>query len=408
MARKIYGSSEAREQAGVFTSQILLNLSFFIVIVFASLRLDPGTFARLSLTNSWINVLATLFAFGLDQSALKLSFERRDSSYIAINIFAKAALFMTAFLSFLIGTALFGPNVNLMIVAAAAGVAFWSATRVVEQYERRFTRLTWMNSVLAITRVGAGSIAVLFNSWILIILAVHVVAQLPIHFATLTTAMRNLWPMLKVSSVRPLLVVSPLMFTSAALYSALPVITQSLLHYRGEDLATSAFGVALIFMAPIDILIATIRNYVLPQVLYRDLNEVNVFGLGNGSFNTVVTLFAVLFIAVTLPVAGIIHWIYGQRLAMAGPFFLIYFGGLIITASIGLYNIRAQRHNLLRIALMVNLGRVGATTLPFLFPAASPLAIVTWSAVVQVVGEVILWVALTWAERNRALTLSPP
>ncbi len=400
LIQKIYSSHEAREQAGVFSSHLLLNGSFFVVVLLASKRLDAIEFADLSLANSWIMVLATVFSFGLDQSALKLSFERNNSSYIAVNLVAKALLFIVAFSVFLFWTALYGRNTNLVVVAAAAGVALWSSTRVVEQYERRFTRLAWLNVSFAVARVSLGSMAVATHDWVLIALSLHVIAQLPVHLMTLATAMRDLHPKEMLRSLRPMLAVSPLMFASISLYSALALITMNMLHGRGDALATASFGVALIFIAPLDLFINTIRIYVLPQVLSLDHKEIDVFGLGAGSFNVMVIAFAAVFFGAMLPTAAIIHWIYGTQFPMASAFFLIYFGAVVATSSIGFYNIRVQRQKLLRLAVAVNVCRVAATALMILFPLVTPLAIVVWSGVVLVGGEIGLWFAINWAERR--------
>jgi hypothetical protein len=401
MIQKVYASREAREQAGVFTSHLLLNISFFLVMFIASKSLGAAEFASLSLANTWIMTLATIFSFGMDQTALKLSIERHSSSYIGINLVAKALFFIIAFGVFLVGTALYGPSANLVIVAAAAGVALWSATRVVEQYERHFTRLAWLNLSFAVTRIVVGGLAIASQDWVLIVLALHVIAQLPVHVTTFATAFRELRSTITLSSLRPMLTVSPLMFLSISLWGSLSLITQSVLHDRGDVLATSAFGIALLFMSPVDLVITTFRVYVLPQILLRDMKEIDVFGLGAGSFNVIVLVFAAVFMTVTIPMAGLIHWIYGAQFPLAGWFFLIYFGGAVVTISVGLLNLRVQRENLLRLAVMVNLGRAAATALLMLLPTISPIGVVIWSTVVMIIGEIVLWAVINRVERRQ-------
>ena len=192
MIQKIYSSHEAREQAGVFVSHFLLNLSFFLVMFIASKSLDAAEFANLSIANSWIMSLAAVFSFGMDQSALKLSIEHRTDAFIALNLLVKATVFVLVFSTFLIGMAFDGPSGNLLIAAAAAGVALWSSTRTVEQYERRFTRLAWLNVAFGAARLGLGGVAIASQSWVLIVLALHVIAQLPVHVTTMMTAVPEL------------------------------------------------------------------------------------------------------------------------------------------------------------------------------------------------------------------------
>ena len=138
----------------------------------------------------------------------------------------------------------------------------------------------------------------------------------------------------------------------------------------------------------------------LPQILLRDMSEVDVFGLGAGSFNIIVLCFAAVFLAVTVPTAAVIQWIYGAQFPLAGWFFLIYSGGVVITISISLLNLRVQRQNLLRLAVLVNLGRAAATSLLFLVPNLHPIGVVTWSAAVLIMGEIVLWITINWVERK--------
>jgi hypothetical protein len=400
MIQKIYSSHEAREQAGVFVSHFLLNLSFFLVMFIASKSLDAAEFANLSLANSWIMSLAAFFSFGMDQSALKLSIEHKTDAFIALNLLVKATVFVFVFSAFMIGMAFYGPSRNLLIAAAAAGVALWSATRTVEQYERRFTRLAWLNVAFAAARLGLGGVAIASRSWILIVLALHVIAQLPVHVTTMLTEVRELRSRLTLSSLGPMLLISPVMFLTISLYGSLSLITQSVFHSRGDILSTSAFGVALLFISAVDLVIGTFRTYVLPQILLRDMSEVDVFGLGAGSFNIIVLAFAAVFLVMTIPTAAVIQWIYGVQFPLAGWFFFIYSGGVIITISISLLNLRVQRQNLLRLAVLVNLGRAAATSLLFLVPDLHPIGVVMWSAAVLIMGEIVLWITINYVERR--------
>ncbi len=399
--QKIYASDEAREQAGVFTSHLLLNVSFFLVMFIASKSLDVAEFASLSMANTWIMTLATIFSFGMDQTALKLSIERHSSSFIGINLVAKALFFLVAFGVFLVGTILYGPQANLVIVAAAAGVALWSATRVVEQYERHFTRLAWFNLSFAISRIVVGGLAIASRDWVLIVLALHVIAQLPIHATTFATAFRELRSTITLSSLRPMLTVSPLMFLSISLWGSLSLITQSVLHDRGDVLATSAFGVALLFISPVDLVITTFRIYVLPQILLRDMKEIDVFGLGAGSFNIIVLAFAAVLITVTVPIAALI------QLDLRRP------------VSVG----RMVLPDLFRRRGDNDLGRAAEPARPAGKPAAacrpgqswargghggahaspdlSPIGVVIWSTLVMIIGEIVLWAAINHVERRQ-------
>jgi hypothetical protein len=397
----LLSSRAAREQIGVFASHLLLNASMFAVVFIASLKLQPSEFAKFSMANNFITQLAIFIGFGLDHGAIKLSLERGSSSFVAINLFVKAALFILASSLFLIWTILIEFRSELVVFAAAAGVAFWLSTITVAQFERKFMRLALLNVTLAATRSGFSLVAATFHNWVLIVVALHMMAQLPIHVVTLATRMRELRSAIRWRDLRALLALSPLIFASGALFSALPLVTQSLLYARTDALATSAFGVVLIFAAPVHTLAATLHIYLLPQALSRNIRDVDVFGLGQGSMNHLVLGFVAVLLAATVPAAFVLELIYGNRIPLVSSFFVIYFGALVLSVSLGFYNIRAQRWMLIRIELAVNVCRAAATGTLVLFPTIGPIAIVAWSSVILIVGEVVLWAALRRAEQVR-------
>ena len=399
----LHSSQAAREQIGVFLSQLTLNAALFGVLFIASLRLGTSEFAQLSIANNSLMQLANIFSFGLDYSAIKLSIESRSSSFVAINFLVKAAFFGLSLFLFLAWAMLIELRPELLIFAAATSVAFWASSVSVMQYRRQFTRFALLNVTIAATRLVFGIVAVMLKSWTLVILALHVAAQFPIQLVTLVRGIPELRPTILWRDLRPLIALSPLVFASGNLFSFLPLITQGLLYGRGDDLATSAFGVALIFAAPLHTLVGTLQIYLLPQALSRDLQDIDVFGLGRGSMKLLVIAFTGVFLVGTLPAAVLLEWIYGKTIPLASTFFVIYFAATVISSSVGLLNIRSQRGKLVRIALAANVCRAGATAMLFFFPGLGPIGVVASSAAIMVIGEFGLWAVLKQAERTRTL-----
>jgi hypothetical protein len=391
------------EQIGVFSSNLALNASLFVVLFVASVLLDTHEFARLSLGNNVVVQFANVIGFGLDFAALILSIESKRGSFIAINLVMKAAVFVFAFLLLLVWTSLVQLRFELVIFAAAAGVAFWASAIAVTQYERQFTRFALMHAALAVSRLTFGVGATLLRSWVLIILAVHVLAQVPIHLVTFAAYMRKYILKILTVSIRPdfvkLLTFSPLIFTSGILSSVLPLITQSLLYSRTDSSSTSAFGVVLIFAAPLNTLAATLEVYLLPQVLSRRNSEIDVFGLGPGSIKFLAFGFGTVLLLASIPAAIVLDWIYGQRMPLVAQFFVTYFGALVLSYSIAFYNLQGRRSTLVRVMIAVNFCRAVATGLLGVLPGIRSIVIVSSSAVILVAGEVALWIALSRAEQ---------
>jgi hypothetical protein len=400
--RTLRSSGAAWEQTGVFTSKLALNASLFAVLFLASIRLQADDFAKLSLTNNSVMQLANLFGFGLDFAALILSIETKNGSFVAINFIVKTALYVFAMFIMLFWTSLVELRFELVIFAAAAGVALWASSLTVIQYEREFMRFALMNGMLALTRIVLGIAAAFMQSWMLIIFAVHVLAQLPIHVITLARGVRDFRSVIEWRKLGRLLAFSPLIFASGTLLGALPIVTQSVLYSRTDALAASAFGVVLIFTAPLNTLVATLEIYLLPQALSRRNQDIDVFDLGGGSMKFLAFGFAGGFLIGTAPVAAVLDWIYGNRMPLVSPFFIIYFGGAVLSNSLSFYNLRAQRSNLVRIALMVNLCRAIATALLGFFPWIGSWGIVVSSAGIMVAGEVALWAILSRTEQSDA------
>lgn len=401
------GSRDLRGQIAALGSNLVLNLSLFLIMMLASMKLAPEEFTKLSLATSSMTMLATGLDFGLNQSCLKLAIEHQRFSFIALNFVAKAISFAIVSLALLIATML-APAREFVVLAAAAGTAFWAATRVVEQYGRRFERLAALNLALAGTRVTFGAVAIASHSWILIVLAVHVFAQLPIHVASLLGTVRRLFGSVEWRDLRDLSRISPLMFGSATLFSSLPLITQTLIYRTSDVLASSAFGVVLIFMAPLSLVIVTLRVYILPQTLTVSLRHVDVFGWGRGSMHLLAGGLAGVLTLGLVPASVAINWFYGARFPDADRFFLVYFGAYSLASVIGLYNIRSQRGGLVRLDFYANLVRAGATALLALLPPLNPLAIVAWSAMILVLGELGLCLLLGLKPERMRLGNSAP
>src|SRR5690348_7662250 len=107
------------DQSLVLASQIVLNLSFFLVMLFASMRFEPANFLELTFANSLIPLIATALDFGLSQSCLALSFEHKKQDYVQLNLIVKAATLLLAAMAFVVAFMLSGSATQLVLVLAA-------------------------------------------------------------------------------------------------------------------------------------------------------------------------------------------------------------------------------------------------------------------------------------------------
>lgn len=391
-----------RHQLAAFGSQLTLNLSLFGILFAASLLLEPAEFVRLSIANTYIFLLSTFLDFGLNNASLKLSIENRQRHFVNVNVVLKGGLFLISLVILVITAALIGPVREVIIFSGAAGISFWSATRVLDQYERRFLSYSVLNLVLAANRIVFGCLSLLTKSWMMIALAVHVVSLLPIQAATLSRMSRQ-WTAFKGSfqrnEITMLRRIAPLFFLGQVFFASIPVIVQTAIYLSGNTAATGGFGIVLLLLGPIALLTATMRIYLQPQVLLGSLDSVDIFGLGRGSFHIVVGAYAGLLLAGIVPTSFVVQWVYQERFPEVGSFLLVYAGTSCLVTALGFYNMRCLRGDLFWIAFAVNALRAALTAPLLVLPQIGALAMVTWSALVLLLGELLLMWLLTFAAR---------
>ncbi|MFV0298405.1 MAG: hypothetical protein ACK5JT_20075 [Hyphomicrobiaceae bacterium] len=402
MISAVWRNRELREQCLVFASQFTLNLSLVVILLVASLVLVPAEFARLSLVNGYIMIGAMLLDVGLNGASLKLSVETGQRAFVLLNQAVKAAVFVVSLLLLVVAGALGHGSAEVIVVACAAGLAFWYATRTVEQFDRLFVRYAKINLALGASRLLVGGTLIASRSWWMIAAGVHVVALLPICAKTLVVLMRDrreVWRACHGGGARVLLRLAPAFFFCAAFYSAIPVITQTAIAQTGDAMATGAFGIVLLVVGPVTLLTSTLRIYLQPQIIATSIQDVDVFGLGAGSLHLMVVVYASMLLLGIVPASMLVEWAYHLRYPGVGTMVLIYGGATCIVEAIGFYNVRVMRRDFVRVGLWVNVLRAGACALPFLYHL-SPLHIATWSAVVLVVGELALLWLLTAVDNN--------
>ena len=384
--RELLGTNQALGAAGLFSSQIMLNLSFFVILLVASITLDSEEFAKLSLGMGWVNVLANVFSFGIDQAALKLGFERKNSGFVATNVYLKGALLCGVFSAILIGTSTLVIRTDIAVVcAAAAGVAFWTSARTIELFQKNFGRLAVLNLVLASSRILAGGLAIFSHSSTVVLIAIHLVAQLPIHLFTLMHTLRALCTQAQPRLLLPMFKVAPIMFASSVLFTALPVLTQQTMFNNGDTAAASAFGAVLIFVAPLYVVSSTLRAYLLPKILDPAAKP----SLGKAYFLPLLMLWAVLGLGTAFVVSFIIPFVYGSRLPLVQPFAAVYLSAFILIGVLGLMNLSSQRGSLIIVDLAVNIARFVAVWLACLL-IKDPSKLVNFTAFTLLAGELTL------------------
>ena len=409
--RQLQRHPDLREQIAAFGSHFFLNLSLFAIVIVASLILEPTEFAHLSLANNYIMVGAMLMDFGLNTAALKLAIEGDRRDFLDINLALKAGFFIVFTSIFAVSALFVGPVRELSILSCAAGLAFWYATRCIEQYRRLFWGYAALNLKLTASRIIVGGLSLATKSWMIIALGVHVVALVPICAPTIMKLLRRpdiLRTSFQRSTVMILMRLAPAYFLAAALYSAIPVIAQTAI-YLGNDIeATGAFGIVVLLVGPISLLTNTLRIYLQPQIIFKSLYNVEVFGLGRGSLHVVVGAYLGFLLLGVVPASFIVDWFYQGSLPQAGMFLLIYGSACCVVDGLGFYNMRSLRGGLIWVALAVNVVRAALAALPLLRPEIGAYAIVVWSAAVLVAGELILFLLLNIVDRaNAAMSVVP-
>lgn len=392
---------EAGDQSFVFGSQIVLNASFFLIMLIASMRFEPSEFLRLTFANSLIPLIAAALDFGLSQSCLALSFEHKKQDYVALNLAIKAAIVAVAISSLGVSLFFFGPIPELILVVAAASMSFWTATRVVEQYARRFRRYAMLNIALAVTRITLGLVAITYDNWVTLIIAVYILAQVPIQLVTLRNRSHLHLKSIDFQALRAVGRMAPITFFSLSLYSLLPLLTLWILKTKDDTLSAAAFGVVLIFLAPVDLLYGTLKVYIFPKIIEADFKSIDLFGLGVKSMYLLMGGVGTILALSIIPGSLIIDFMYEARFPEADLFFVTYFSCHALACVIGLYTLHSQRPGLIYLSLITNLFRAGATALLFLIPDMGAYEIVLWSGIIIVLGELILVALLRKTARQK-------
>jgi len=389
-ARRSRAFREAGDQTLALVSQIILNGSFFLVVLLASIKLEPSEFLKVAFANSLIPLIATGLDFGLNQSCLALSFEHKKQDYVALNLMIKAAIVALALAILGLAFALSEPSSELILIVAGASMSFWTATRVIDQYERRFRQYALFNIALAGARVAFGLVALTFNRWIVLIFALHVLSQVPIQILSVTKNRHLRLNSIDWGSLYSILRMAPITFISAGLFSSLPLITLWLLNTKTDTHAAAAFGVVLMFLAPVDLVFLTLKVYVFPKIIETEFKKVDIFGLGqNSMYLIMIGLAAILAISI-IPAGFIVDQLYDKKFPEAGSFFRIYFSCHALGCVIGLYNLQSQRPGFVRLLLIANMFRAGATALIVTISGISSYQIVLWSGIIIVLGEFVL------------------
>ncbi|WP_262300376.1 hypothetical protein [Microvirga sesbaniae] len=378
------------DQSLVLASQIVLNLSFFLVMLFASMRFEPANFLELTFANSLIPLIATALDFGLSQSCLALSFEHKKQDYVQLNLIVKAATLLLAAMAFVVAFMLSGSATQLVLVLAAASMSFWTATRVIEQYGRRFRRYAVLNFALAAARILLGLAAAIHGGWIALILAVHVVAQLPIQILTLSRVAEIHFKSVNWNAIKAVVHMAPITFFATSLFSALPLLTLWILNHKGDTLSAAAFGVVLMFLAPIDLLFATLKVYLFPKIVETDFKNIDLFGLGTKSMYVMMGTLTAILVLGLIPASFIIDLLYDKRFPEADRFFVTYFSCHALACVIGVYTMRSQRPGFVRLALIANFMRAAGTTVLIIVPNMTSYQVVLWSGIIVVAGEFVL------------------
>lgn len=394
---------ELREQIAAFASHFLLNLSLFAVVIAASVILAPAEFAHFSLANNYIMLGAMLMDMGLNTAALKLAIEGDRRDFLDINLALKTFFFLFATALLAVVTLFAGPQRELVILSCSAGLACWYATRCIEQYRRLFWRYASLNLQLSVSRIVVGGLSLATGSWAFIALSIHVLALLPISAATIAQLVRrsdllkSLWPR---STLTILFRAAPAYFLTAVLYSSIPAIAQTAIYLRNDIAATGAFGIVVLLVGPISLLTNTLRIYLQPQIMLKDLSDVDVFGLGRGSLRIVAGAYFSILLLSILPASLLVGWFYADRYPQAGLYLLIFGSACCVVDALGFYNMRVLRGNLINLGLAVNAARALFAAFPLLYDGLAPLAIVAWTAVVVVIGELALFIILNIVEKR--------
>lgn len=377
-------------------SNLIVNLSTFAVMAIAPLKLNVDGFASLSLASSSAMVLCSLTDFGLNVTIVKKYSESKSDGFLDVLLAIKGLLFAIGILALFFSFFAVGvPKFWLIAFAAGVSLNYWTGLRTCEQAQQNYTAYASANFRFAAIRLAAGSLAVYTGSWVLVLVAVYVI---PPAFAAINDCRRfarrlNFFSREKFTEVATY---SKIVFVSSVCFAAMPYLPQYLMHQRLSTTEVATYGLIITFIGPVSLVAYSLRTLLLPKMCQNENFLVSMFS----SRREVVKLISALvgIVVLIVAVALCIDALYGAKYPKLFSGFITFSIPYLLTAVLGLFNMRLHALGAPHLEMKVNIFRLLALSCIVYAWGTTFNSIVFIAAMTIFLSEVVLTYAV-WKAR---------
>ncbi len=335
-----------RDIFSIFATNLIVNLSTIIIVAIA-----PWFLSTEGLSQFVLIIAATMFGhmvldFGLNISAVKKYAEARNSSYLSILLTSKFVILVISLLS--LPFMLSGGKVQFWAVAVlcAATMNWWTGLRTFEQAKQNYDAYSKANLKFAISRLFMGLIGLTSGDWLITSLAFFVGPALVVLIFEYNLVTTHLVP-IKKSYIISLFKYSAFLHLDSIFHGAAMYLPQVFIASRLGATEIGTFGLIMSFAAPLSLVNASLRAYLLPRICTGDIQ---------GRTLLVNPKFPIGLLALLLATGGglmlasaILDFLYGANYPQLSKMFVVYMAFSILSITVSLFNIEVHRLGMIRL-----------------------------------------------------------
>jgi O-antigen/teichoic acid export membrane protein len=377
----------ARGAGVVFIATLILQASAFAILTVAAFVLPVHEFATVTVMMSVQVLTVAAIDLGINTTMTKLYSETKDHHYIRSAQAWRTLVAASVCMMGIVTWSLYHPAIGLGMVLGGV-LSQWNGYRATDIAQQAFRTFAVSSALFSSARLLFGFTALLvWRDGELVMIAMHLLPALLIIICCKREASFSALPRAFAT------------FRQFSNY-ALPVHIGQLahvavlympVHLAEKTLSTAdvgALGLILTFCAPIPLFINAIRSTLLPRLLSASPAFEDWLWGWRGFL--AVTLLTFMLISAGLVAAGLLNIIYGDKYPNVGAPFLIYFAGVALSGTLGLFSVSVHTQGVPQIAALVHCVKAALlSTLWFFFHGSLPQ--ILWTVTIcLIIGELVM------------------
>lgn len=390
-------SEVARQSTVVLLATLAVQLTTFAVTAIAGLMLPIGEFAKLSLITAANVLSAFVLDLGLNVTMTKFYSRDRDASYLRAALAVRVSMLGVATVA---GCVLLGAGIHEIGLGLILGgcTNLWSGVRATEQAVQDYRSYARSNIGFAAMRFVSGIAALtVWREAHVVAVAVYAIPMLAMLTSHAKDMISNSFAAIRRPSRQAVGYAAHVAVSQLAFNSVL-YVPQFFVEARLSALDVGRYGLVLTFIAPVALVVTSLRNVLLPKLLSSSSKDFDRLLWSWRGVMAVAGLCVLLLIGGGFG-AGLVHFIYGTRFPDTVTPFITIYAGSVLTGMIGIYSLSMHTQNAPHLGTWVNLARLTFAILALMYLGNSLWQIAALVSVVMVIGEIVL-VALLRARRR--------